>query len=74
MLYAPLVAIVFASATATAVLTKSGQHAAAAVMRFLLFYAGVFALVALTVSVGVGLVAIDRVVLSPGPAARRRSP
>jgi DMSO/TMAO reductase YedYZ heme-binding membrane subunit len=35
-------------------------------MRFMLFYAGVFALIALTVSVGVGLVATDRVVMSPG--------
>jgi DMSO/TMAO reductase YedYZ heme-binding membrane subunit len=35
-------------------------------MRFMLFYAGVFALIALTVSVGVGLAATDRVVMSPG--------
>ena len=35
-------------------------------MRFMLFYAGVFALIALTASVGVGLVATDRVVMTPG--------
>jgi len=39
---------------------------ALAVQHFLLFYAGVFALVALTASVGAGLAAADRVVMSPG--------
>jgi DMSO/TMAO reductase YedYZ heme-binding membrane subunit len=39
---------------------------ALAVQHFLLFYAGVFALIALTASVGAGLAAADRVVLSPG--------
>lgn len=36
------------------------------VQRFLLFYAGVFALVALTAAVAAGLVATDRIVMSPG--------
>jgi hypothetical protein len=35
------------------------------IARFLLFYSGVFALVALTASVGVGLLASDRIVMSP---------
>jgi hypothetical protein len=35
-------------------------------MRFMLFYAGVFALIALTASVGVGLIATDRVIMTPG--------
>jgi len=39
---------------------------ALAVQHFLLFYAGVFALIALTASVGAGLAAADRVVMSPG--------
>jgi DMSO/TMAO reductase YedYZ heme-binding membrane subunit len=39
---------------------------ALAVQHFLLFYAGVFALVALTASVGAGLAAADRVAMSPG--------
>ena len=39
---------------------------AAAVQRFLLFYSGVFALIALTAAVGAGLLAADRVVMSPG--------
>jgi hypothetical protein len=35
------------------------------IARFLLFYSGVFALVALTASVGAGLLATDRIVMSP---------
>jgi hypothetical protein len=38
---------------------------AADINRFLLFYSGVFALVALTAAVGAGLLASDRVVMSP---------
>ena len=34
--------------------------------RFLLYYSGVFALVALTAAVGAGLLAADKIVLSPG--------
>ena len=47
-------------------MTRTGRGIAVAVMHFTLFYAGVFALVALTASVGVGLAATDRVVMSPG--------
>jgi ferredoxin len=35
-------------------------------MRFMLFYAGVFALIALTASVAIGLAATDRAIMSPG--------
>jgi DMSO/TMAO reductase YedYZ heme-binding membrane subunit len=66
MHYALPVAIVFASAIAAVAMTRTGRGIAAAVMRFMLFYAGVFALVTLTASVGVGLAATDRVVMSPG--------
>src|SRR6202020_98043 len=38
----------------------------AATQRFMLFYAGVFALLGLTGSVLVGLIATDRVFLTPG--------
>lgn len=38
---------------------------AADINRFLLFYSGVFALVALTAAVGAGLLASDRIVMSP---------
>src|ERR1700678_1674135 len=37
----------------------------AAVQRFMLTYAGVFALVALTAAVAAGLVASDRIIMSP---------
>jgi DMSO/TMAO reductase YedYZ heme-binding membrane subunit len=47
-------------------MTKAGHEIALAVQHFLLIYAGVFALVALTASVGAGLAAADRVVMSPG--------
>jgi hypothetical protein len=51
---------------AVAATTKTGHAIALAVQHFLLFYAGVFALVALTASVGAGLAAADRVFMSPG--------
>ncbi len=61
-LLAPALAVAATAAHA------AGQTAviAAGIQRFLLFYAGVFALVALTAAVGAGLLAADRVVLSPG--------
>jgi len=51
---------------AAAATTKTGHAIALAVQHFLLSYAGVFALVALTASVGAGLAAADRVFMSPG--------
>jgi DMSO/TMAO reductase YedYZ heme-binding membrane subunit len=48
------------------VMTKPGRAVDAATQRFMLFYAGVFALIGLTASVGVGLLATDRVVMTPG--------
>jgi DMSO/TMAO reductase YedYZ heme-binding membrane subunit len=48
------------------VMTKQGRDIDAATQRFMLFYAGVFALIGLTASVGVGLVATDRIVMNPG--------
>ena len=54
--------IPMASSTATGQL----RAIAMAVQRFLLFYSGVFALVALTAAVGAGLLAADQVVMSPG--------
>ena len=52
-------------ALAAGATTKTGHAIALAVQHFLLFYAGVFALVTLTASVGAGLAAADRVVMSP---------
>ena len=47
-------------------MTKAGRDIDAATQRFMLFYAGVFALIGLTGSVMVGLVATDRTVMTPG--------
>ncbi|MGE5131285.1 MAG: hypothetical protein ACM32E_00060 [Gemmatimonadota bacterium] len=46
--------------------TPLGRDITTAVVRFLLFYGGVFALIAMTAAVGIGLVATDRIVMSPG--------
>ena len=59
-------AAALAVASAAAATTRTGHAIALAVQHFLLFYAGVFALVALTASVGAGLAAADRVFMSPG--------
>jgi DMSO/TMAO reductase YedYZ heme-binding membrane subunit len=47
-------------------MTSQGHVIDAAVQRFMLYYAGVFALIGLTTSVAVGLVATDRIFLKPG--------
>jgi DMSO/TMAO reductase YedYZ heme-binding membrane subunit len=48
------------------VMTKPGRDIAAATQHFMLFYAGVFALIGLTAAVGAGLVASDRIIMTPG--------
>jgi Ferric reductase like transmembrane component len=50
---------------AAAVSTSVGHTVVSALNRFLLFYAGVLALVALTAEVGIGLVASDRIIMKP---------
>jgi hypothetical protein len=57
---------VAAGALAGAAVTRHGHSIEVAVLRFLLFYAGVFALIALTAAVGIGLLATDRIVMLPG--------
>jgi DMSO/TMAO reductase YedYZ heme-binding membrane subunit len=47
-------------------LTGTGHVIDAATQHFMLFYAGVFALIALCASVALGLVATDRMFLNPG--------
>jgi len=59
-------AVALAVALAAGATTRTGHAIALAVQHFLLVYAGVFALVTLTASVGAGLAAADRVVMSPG--------
>jgi hypothetical protein len=48
------------------VMTAAGRDIDAATQHFMLFYAGVFALIGLTGSVMVGLLATDRIVMTPG--------
>jgi hypothetical protein len=60
-LVVPAVAVDIASAGGSGLLTR----AAAEVARFLLFYSGVFALVALSAAVAAGLLASDRILMSP---------
>jgi DMSO/TMAO reductase YedYZ heme-binding membrane subunit len=45
--------------------TRVGHVIGAAAEHFLLYYAGVFALISLTAAVGIGLVATDRIIMSP---------
>jgi DMSO/TMAO reductase YedYZ heme-binding membrane subunit len=47
-------------------MTKIGHVVDAATQHFMLYYAGVFALIALCTSTGLGLISTDRLVLSPG--------
>jgi len=46
-------------------ITAPGHTIDMAIMHFLLFYGGVFALIGLTAAVGVGLLASDRIVMTP---------
>jgi DMSO/TMAO reductase YedYZ heme-binding membrane subunit len=54
--------VVIAAAAAS---TSVGHTVVSALNHFLLFYAGVLALVALTAEVGIGLVASDRIIMKP---------
>ncbi len=57
--------IVVAGAAASGA-TARGRDVLLATQHFMLFYSGVLALVALTTAVGVGVVATDRIVMTPG--------
>jgi DMSO/TMAO reductase YedYZ heme-binding membrane subunit len=57
--------IVVAGAAASGA-TPRGRDVLLATQHFMLFYSGVLALVALTTAVGVGVVATDRIVMTPG--------
>ena len=57
---------VFVGVLIIAGITRTGHTIDMALMRFMLFYAGVFALIGLTAAVGVGLLASDRIVMTPG--------
>jgi DMSO/TMAO reductase YedYZ heme-binding membrane subunit len=66
-LWIVIAAVVLAGVAASG-RTPRGQDILAALQRFMLFYSGVLALIALTAAVGVGIVAADRIVM--GPAGR----
>jgi len=57
--------VVIAGVAASGV-TPRGRDLLLATQHFMLFYSGVLALVALTTAVGVGVVATDRIVMTPG--------
>jgi hypothetical protein len=57
--------LVVAGAAASGV-SPRGRDILLATQHFMLFYSGVLALVALTTAVGVGIVATDRIVMTPG--------
>jgi DMSO/TMAO reductase YedYZ heme-binding membrane subunit len=63
-----VIAVMVLAGVAASGRTPRGQDILAAVQRFMLFYSGVLALIALTAAVGVGIVATDRIVM--GPAGR----
>jgi hypothetical protein len=56
---------VFLGVLIIAGINRTGHTIDMALMHFLLFYAGVFALIGLTTAVGVGLLASDRIVMTP---------
>jgi hypothetical protein len=58
--------LTLATALAVVGITRTGYSIEMAVLQFLLFYAGVFALIGLTAAVGVGLLATDRIIMLPG--------
>jgi hypothetical protein len=63
ILNAVVISVVVIAAAAAS--TSVGHSAVSALNHFLLFYAGVLALIALTAEVGIGLVASDRIIMKP---------
>jgi hypothetical protein len=64
-LFSSFALVVFMGVLVIAGITVTGHTIDMALMHFLLFYAGVFALIGLTTAVGVGLLASDRIVMTP---------
>ena len=64
-LFSSFALVVFIGVLVIAGITVTGHTIDMALMHFLLFYAGVFALIGLTAAVGVGLLASDRIVMTP---------
>src|SRR5215831_7909313 len=64
-LFAGFALVVFMAVLIVAGITPTGHTIDMALMHFLLFYGGVFALIGLTAAVGVGLLASDRIAMTP---------
>ena len=64
-LFSSFALAVFTGVLIIAGITTTGHTIDMALMHFLLFYGGVFALIGLTAAVGVGLLASDRIVMTP---------
>jgi DMSO/TMAO reductase YedYZ heme-binding membrane subunit len=65
VIFASFALVVFMGVLIIAGITVTGHTIDMALMHFMLFYAGVFALIGLTTAVGVGLLASDRIVMTP---------
>ena len=65
VLFSSFALVVFMGVLIVAGITATGHTMTWRSMHFLLFYAGVFALIGLTTAVGVGLLASDRIVMTP---------
>jgi DMSO/TMAO reductase YedYZ heme-binding membrane subunit len=61
-----IVILLLISGAAASGVTAQGRDILSALQRFMLFYSGVLALIALTAAVGAGIVATDRIVMAPG--------
>ena len=61
-----LITLAIVGGVLAAVRTAQGHDIVIAVQRFLLYYVGVFALLALTAAVVVGLAVTDRILMTPG--------
>ena len=65
VLFSSFALAVFTGVLIIAGITATGHTIDMALMHFMLFYAGVFALIGLTAAVGVGLLASDRIAMAP---------
>jgi hypothetical protein len=65
VLFSSFALVVFMGVLIVAGITTTGHSIDMALMHFMLFYAGVFALIGLTAAIGVGLLASDRIVMTP---------
>jgi hypothetical protein len=65
IIWVVVILLVLVSGAAASGLTAQGKDILVHVQRFMLFYSGVLALIALTAAVGAGIVATDRIIMAP---------